>query len=81
MVGWHHRLSGHEFEQTLEDSEGQRSLAYCSPQSCKDNSLEHGQISACDVEINVALSLPEGPGIYSECCSDARHVSARVILH
>ena len=31
MVGWHHRLSGHEFEQTLEDSEGQRSLAYCSP--------------------------------------------------
>ena len=22
MVGWHHRLNGHEFEQTLEDSEG-----------------------------------------------------------
>ena len=27
MVGWHHRLNGHEFEQTLGDSEGQRSLA------------------------------------------------------
>ena len=26
MVGWHHRLSGHEFEQTLRDSEGQGSL-------------------------------------------------------
>ena len=26
MVGWHHRLSGHEFEQTLGDSEGQGSL-------------------------------------------------------
>ena len=26
MVGWHHRLNGHEFEQTLEDSEGQGSL-------------------------------------------------------
>ena len=26
MVGWHHRLNGHEFEQTLRDSEGQRSL-------------------------------------------------------
>ena len=26
MVGWHHWLSGHEFEQTLGDSEGQRSL-------------------------------------------------------
>ena len=24
MFGWHHRLSGHEFEQTLADSEGQR---------------------------------------------------------
>ena len=23
MVGWHHRLNGHEFEQTLGDSEGQ----------------------------------------------------------
>ena len=31
MVGWHYRLSGHEFEQTLKDSEGQGSLASCSP--------------------------------------------------
>ena len=23
MVGWHHQLNGHEFEQTLGDSEGQ----------------------------------------------------------
>ena len=30
MVGWHHRLSGREFEQTLGDDEGQRSLACCS---------------------------------------------------
>ena len=29
MVGWHHPLDGHEFEQTLEDSEGQGSLACC----------------------------------------------------
>ena len=29
MVGWHHRLSGHEFEQTLGDSGGQGSLACC----------------------------------------------------
>ena len=28
MVGWHHRLKGHEFEQTLGDSEGQGSLAF-----------------------------------------------------
>ena len=31
LVGWHHQLNGHEFKQTLEDSEGQGSLAYYSP--------------------------------------------------
>ena len=35
MVRWHHRLNGQEFEQTPRDSEGQRSLACCSPQGCK----------------------------------------------
>ena len=30
MVGWHHQLSRHEFEQTLGDSEGQGSLVFCS---------------------------------------------------
>ena len=33
MVGWHHRFNGHEFEQTLGDSEGQGSLACYSPWS------------------------------------------------
>ena len=31
MVGWHQWLNGHEFEQTPGDSEGQGSLACCSP--------------------------------------------------
>ena len=31
MVGWHHWLNGHEFDQTLGDSEGQGSLVCCSP--------------------------------------------------
>ena len=30
MVGWHNLLNGHEFEQTLADSEGQGSLAFYS---------------------------------------------------
>ena len=30
MVGWHHRLGGHEFEQALGVSEGQGSLVCCS---------------------------------------------------
>ena len=35
MVGWHHWLNGHEFEQAPGDSEGQGSLACCSPWGCK----------------------------------------------
>ena len=35
MVGWHHRLDGHEFEQALGVGDGQGSLACCSPWSCK----------------------------------------------
>ena len=39
MVGWHHRLDGHEFEQAPGVGDGQGSLACCSPaakslQSC-----------------------------------------------
>ena len=37
MVGWHHRLDGHELEQTLGDSGGQRSLACCSPWGRKES--------------------------------------------
>ena len=39
MVGWLHWLSGHEFEQTSGDSEGQGSLACCSPWGCKESDL------------------------------------------
>ena len=31
MVGWHHQLDGHEFEQTLGVGDGQGSLVFCSP--------------------------------------------------
>ena len=37
MVGCHHQLTGQEFKQTLEDSEGQGSLVCCSPWSSKDS--------------------------------------------
>ena len=36
MVGWHHSLNGHEFEQAPGDGEGQGSLACCSPCGCKE---------------------------------------------
>ena len=37
MVGWHHQLNGHEYEQTLGDGEGQGSQACCSPWGHKES--------------------------------------------
>ena len=37
MIGWHHRLHGHEFEQAQGDGEGQGSLACCSPWGHKES--------------------------------------------
>ena len=37
MVGWHHQLNGHGFEQTLGDGEGQGSLVCCSPWGHKES--------------------------------------------
>ena len=36
MVGWYHHFSGHEFEQTSGDCEGQEGLVYCSPWDHKE---------------------------------------------
>ena len=36
MIRWHHRLNGHEFEQTRGDGEGWGNLACCSPRDCKE---------------------------------------------
>ena len=39
IVGWHHLLNGHEFEQTPGDSEGEGSLACCSPRAHKESDM------------------------------------------
>ena len=39
MGGWHHRLNGHEFEQTPGDPEGQGSLVCCSPWGHKESDM------------------------------------------
>ena len=52
MVGWHHRLNRHEFEQVPGDGAGQGSLACCSPRGRQewamteplDNSKEKGRL-------------------------------------
>ena len=42
IVGWHHRLNGHEFEQILGDSEGQGSLECCSSWDHKESDTTEG---------------------------------------
>ena len=39
MVGWHHQLNGHEFEQTPRESEGQGSQAYYNPWGRKQSDV------------------------------------------
>ena len=36
MIGWHHQLDGHEFEQARGAGDGQGNLACCSPWGCKE---------------------------------------------
>ena len=36
MVGWHHGLDEHDFEQALGDGEGQANLVCCSAWGCKE---------------------------------------------
>ena len=42
MVGWHHRLNGYEFEQTLGHGEGQGSLECCSSWGRKESDVTEG---------------------------------------
>ena len=39
MIGWHHRLGGHEFEKDLRVGDGQGSLACCTPWGCKGSDM------------------------------------------
>ena len=39
MVGWHHRLDGHEFKQASAVGDGQRSLVQCSSLGSKESDM------------------------------------------
>ena len=41
MVGYHHQLNEHEFEQTTEDREGQRNLACYSPRGHQESGVTY----------------------------------------
>ena len=61
MVGWHHPLNGHEFEQAPGDSDGQGSLVCCSPWVHKESDTTE-QLSKNSFEDRKPLDLnsPDG---------------------
>ena len=55
MVGWHHQLSGHEFEQAPGVGDGLGSLVCCSPWGCKKSDITVAKLNW--KEINLEYSL------------------------
>ena len=53
MVGWHHHLNGHEFEQALGDAEGQRCLACCSPWGHKESDMTEQKQSLMNTDVKI----------------------------
>ena len=66
MVGCHHRLNGHEFEQAPGDGEGQASLACCGPWGYKKSDWAE-RLNSNKIIIIVTNGL--------ECLLLARHCS------
>ena len=71
MVGWHHRLSGHELGQTLGGGEGQGGLACCSPWGLRelDTTWQQQQLALLltkwvDVGLLVSISKPHSSHPY-----------------
>ena len=60
MIGWHHRLDAHEFEQAPGDSEGQGSLECCSPWDWKQSDMNwtpaHG---SCFLEVRSGAEVTQ----------------------
>ena len=48
MVGWHHWLDGHEFEQIMGDCEWQGNLVCCNPQGHKESDVTERLINNKD---------------------------------
>ena len=63
MVGWHHRLNGHEFEQALGVGDGQGNLACCSPWGCKELDTTY--------QLNWRISPQEGLNNFGSFFSEA----------
>ena len=62
MVGWHHRLDGHEFEQALEVGDRQGSLACCNPWSRR---VRHNWATELKTDLFDLLAVQGTSGVFS----------------
>ena len=67
MVEWHHWLNGHEFEQTLGDSEGQGSLAFCRPWGRKESDTMEWLDNNSEPWIVLMLSTYFSLNLHNKC--------------
>ena len=56
MVGWHHQLDGHEFEQAPGVGDGQGSLVCCSPWGCKELDMTE-RLNSTDSYLQCCISV------------------------
>ena len=62
MVGWHHRLNGHEFEQALGVGDRQGSLACCNPWSHR---VRHNWATELKTDLFDLLAVQGTSGVFS----------------
>ena len=67
MVGGHHRLNGHEFDQTPGDSEGQGGLVCCNPWGCKESDATEQPTLSLNVLNKNLLGKESGFKTFSRC--------------
>ena len=78
MVGWHHRLSGHGFEQTPGDSEGQGSLVCCSPCGYKESDMTE-RLNWTELT-NLFYSIENAQVLIIKCNSIASHCLSCLLI-
>ena len=57
MVGWHHRLNGHESEQAPGAGDGQGGLACCGPQGLKESETTATELNWADHAVKAQIPV------------------------
>ena len=93
MIGWHHRLDGHEFEQALGVGDGQGGLVCCSPWGCteSDTTESHTHTHAhthtdTHTHAHTHISSLGAPACSAHCadlrtCQSSNHMSQLHIIN